>query len=274
MVALALDQQPWIALAIGNSRLHWFYFQGGQLQKTWDTPHLNSQDSSLATDWQAWSVTLADHQAQGINPPFPELWVASVVPDQTQIWKTYPQVKILTFRDIPMHRPYASFGLDRALAVWAAGSLYGWPVLVVDGGTALTLTGAISAQDCLGGVILPGLGLQLRSLTTATANLPQVPLPEHLPQRWATDTSTAIQAGVIYTLTAGLAANIGAWLQDYPHSQIVFTGGDGQHLGQYLQQWHTQHQQTIDWVASIHHAPALLAQGIQHLRQQQAFIRG
>ncbi|NJK40422.1 MAG: pantothenate kinase [Acaryochloridaceae cyanobacterium SU_2_1] len=272
MAALSQDRQPWIALTIGNSCLHWFYYLGPQLQQTWTTQHLSLSDSQLPSDtkWQQWSPALGYHQSQGIEPLLPSLWVASVVPAQTQIWQNYPRIKILTGADIPLHQPYMSFGLDRALAVWTAGSLYGWPVLVVDGGTALTFTGAVSAQECLGGCIVPGLGLQLRSLSLSTANLPKVPAPEHLPPRWARDTTTAIQSGVLYALTAGLAVGIGDWMQRYPHSQLVITGGEGQRLKQYLQEWYKQQKQTPAWLDQLRLVPTLLAQGMQRLRQQQA----
>ena len=34
---------------------------------------------------------------------------------------------------------YATFGVDRALALRGAGEKWGWPVLVIDGGTARAL---------------------------------------------------------------------------------------------------------------------------------------
>jgi type III pantothenate kinase len=38
-----LTQKNWLALAIGNSRLHWALFQENKLQSSWDTQHLSQQ---------------------------------------------------------------------------------------------------------------------------------------------------------------------------------------------------------------------------------------
>ncbi|WP_445240448.1 hypothetical protein [Microcoleus vaginatus] len=39
-----------IALAIGNSRLHWGLFAGKTLEKTWDTQHLNADTVSRLSE--------------------------------------------------------------------------------------------------------------------------------------------------------------------------------------------------------------------------------
>jgi hypothetical protein len=35
-----MSDSAWLALIIGNSRLHWAWFMGEKLQQAWDTPHL------------------------------------------------------------------------------------------------------------------------------------------------------------------------------------------------------------------------------------------
>jgi type III pantothenate kinase len=228
------DASPWIGLSIGNSRLHWFYYQGMHLDQTWDTPHILPEFlSSSPTDWREWqqhSPAFAYHSL----PQMPELWILSVVPSQTLFWQRYPYTRVLTVADIPLQIPYATFGLDRALAIWAAGTLYQWPVLVIDAGTALTYTGAISTTQCLGGAILPGLGLQLRSLHQFTAALPSIPFSEKIPPRWALDTPSAIHSGILNTLISGLTDFMQAWLQKYPTSALVMTGGDAVTLHHFL----------------------------------------
>lgn len=118
-------------------------------------------------------------------------------------------------------------GVDRAFALWGAGVTYGFPCLVIDAGTALTFTGADAHRRLIGGAILPGLRLQLHSLAQKTAALPEVKLPQTLPQRWARGTPAAIESGVIYTVLAGVQDFIENWWQQHPDSQIVLTGGDG-----------------------------------------------
>lgn len=162
------------------------------------------------------------------------LYIASVVPQQTLLWQAYPNGRVITLSDIPLEGVYPSLGIDRALALWGAGIKYKFPCLVVDGGTALTFTGADTNRTLVGGAILPGVGLQLQTLATNTAALPQVALGESLPKRWALNTSDAIIGGVIYTILAGVRDFVRDWLQQFPDSRVIFTGGDGQLLRDFL----------------------------------------
>jgi type III pantothenate kinase len=203
----------WTALVIGNSRLHWAEFSGDRLQKTWDTPHVNQDQTQLP----------------------PELWIASVVPSQNQFWQAHPHAHFISLEQVPLQGMYSTFGIDRALAVWGAIQTVGSPVLVIDAGTALTFTGA-DRDRLIGGAILPGLKLQFQSLAQGTAALPVVPLCSvPLPPRWVLDTETAIASGILHTVIAGLQSFIHDWRQTYPTSAVVLTGGDGDRLHAYLQ---------------------------------------
>lgn len=247
------EKSPWFALVIGNSRLHWAWFDRFTLQ-TWDTPHLSAE--SIATlirhdfDFKRCPETAAT--AATINPPPVSqvpLWIASVVPAQTILWQAYSKAHLITLDQIPLQHLYPTLGIDRALALWGAANTLGLPALVIDAGTALTFTGADAERRLIGGAILPGLGLQLRSLTEHTATLPNVPLPHvtlppietqtllSLP-RWATNTVEAIASGIIYTLLAGLQDFVVAWRQQFPESVIVLTGGDSHILHQHWQHQH------------------------------------
>ncbi|MGB3691211.1 MAG: pantothenate kinase [Spirulinaceae cyanobacterium] len=208
-----------LALAIGNSRLHWALFKDNALHQTWHTPHLQK--------------AVEKNQLPEELSTLP-LYIASVVPSQTALWQNYQRKKLLTLKDVPLSGMYPTLGLDRALALWGAGCVYGFPVLVIDGGTALTFTGANPQGEILGGAILPGLGLQLKALQQQTPGLPQIQLPKQVPARWALETKEAIASGITRVLTAGIYDFIQDWQRKFPHSQIVFTGGDGELLLTYL----------------------------------------
>jgi type III pantothenate kinase len=253
---------PWIALAIGNSRLHWALFVQNNIQKIDHTPHPALDGPQ---DWSGWQQ-LCPFIAQ--ENFYPELWVASVVPSQTQLWQHYPNVTILKRADIPLQGMYPTFGLDRAITLWSAGITYGWPVLVIDGGTALTFTGADAEGRLVGGAILPGLRLQLRSLQSQTAELPWVVLPTQLPELWATETEAAMQSGVVYGAIAGLTYRIEQWLLHHPKAPIILTGGDADFLGAYLNLWHQQ-QKPLPWIQSLKLDTQLLLDGIAAIRGKQ-----
>jgi len=245
-----------IALAIGNSRLHWGLFAGKTLAKTWDTEHLKADTVSRLSEaekgeYLVQTVMRSIEEISGQNllcrtatPALSTLdtlfsvglplVLASVVPQQTAIWQSYPDVRIITLDQLPIGGLYPTLGIDRALALLGAGNQFGWPVLLIDAGTALTFTGGNVNRYLVGGAILPGLGLQLSSLAQKTAGLPLVSLPENLPRRWAKDTAGAIQSGVVYATVAGVRDFIEDWRCLFPHSKIAITGGDRTLLLQYL----------------------------------------
>lgn len=218
----------WLGLIIGNTRLHWAWFQGQKLQTAWDTRHLQRPLAKLSP--ASLPPELADYQT---NLP---LYLASVVPTQTALWQPYPNLQILELDSIPLQGLYPNMGIDRALSVWGAGLVWGFPCLVVDGGTALTFTGVDTDSRLVGGAIMPGLRTQLQSLESKTAALPSVDLPLTTPSRWATNTTEAIASGIVYTVTAGILDFIQDWHKTYPLSRVVFTGGDGYMLHKYCQQ--------------------------------------
>ena len=201
---------------IGSSRSHWAWFAADKLSATSDLPHLPESRSPTVLDLPI-----------GFPYGLP-LWIASVVPSQTQLWQTYEAAQVLTLEQVPLQKLYPTLGIDRALALLGAGDRYGFPALVIDAGTALTLTGADPGGGLSGGAILPGLQLQMRSLYEHTAALPPLSAQDlpTLPPRWATNTPEAIQSGILYTLMAGLHDFIDDWLHSFPQSTIALTGGD------------------------------------------------
>jgi type III pantothenate kinase len=239
-----VNQRIWLALSIGNSRYHWAWFLDGQMQSSWDAAYFSDDMLSQLVSANLTNSDLLEllpidlqHQlaTEQINITQLPIYLASVVPSQTEIWQQLDRVKQLTLADIPLLNLYPSLGIDRALAIFGAGETYGYPALVIDGGTALTMTGVDDRQSLIGGAILPGLRLQFRSLSIGTAALPELELPVRLPARWGENTSDAIASGILSTITAGIKEFILDWERLFPHSSILFTGGDGEILFSYLQ---------------------------------------
>lgn len=262
----------WLALMIGNSRLHWALFSEENLYFSWDTQHLPASVIQQVAKCQ----TLGDFPRELLPPQLIEdinseehysrllvLYLASVVPSQTALWQHYSNVHEITLDQVPLQGIYPTLGIDRALALWGAGETWGWPMLVIDAGTALTLTGADANRCLIGGAILPGLGLQLQSLSQKTANLPLIDTKDGaIPPRWAINTQDAISSGVIYTIIAGIRDFIAAWWQDFPDSYITLTGGDRTLLISYLQ------AQFPDLAAKVIPDPNLIFWGMRSCRRR------
>jgi type III pantothenate kinase len=232
--------------------------------KTGDHTAFSSRDSPKHSPAQ-------DGRPQPMSPLVP-IVIASVVPHQTDLWQTwldrsaYPY-RILSLADIPLAGLYPTLGIDRALAGLGVGQRLGFPCLTIDGGTALTFTGFSSTgssrssltvpdnilhEDSLhdpsdvppshnpaigiliGGAILPGMGLQYRSLGQQTAQLSAVrskfesnaairPFP---PIRWARETLGAIDSGIHRAIGAIAWDFITDWRRRYPAAIVAITGGD------------------------------------------------
>jgi type III pantothenate kinase len=232
-----------LALVIGNSRLHWAVLSETLIHATWDTEHLDHEAiAQLCLDANSLNsfLTLAPK-----HPPDPltitsPMVVVSVVPEQTALWQQQVSCQSITLDQIPLKGLYPTMGIDRAIATLGAGQSYGFPVLVVDGGTALTLTGIDGDRQIIGGAILPGLRLQGRSLTQQTAALPEIEFsssassPASAIPRWAMTTPDAIRSGIFYTILSGVREFIEDWRSTYPDSKVVLTGGDGLFLHRHL----------------------------------------
>lgn len=264
--------KDWLALMIGNSHLHWGWFENATLQQSWDTAHLSAEGVDCLIRHQfdfSRCVSLVNAAIDRPSAAAIPLWIASVVPSQTQLWQSYADTHLLSLEQVPLKGMYPGLGIDRALALWGAARVLGLPALVIDAGTALTLTGADATGQLVGGAILPGLGLQLQSLSEHTAALPS--LSDRLnklrsiaptPLRWATNTPDAMISGVLYTLLAGIDQFIQTWLQDYPHSPIAWTGGDSDLL---FRHWQNQYPERA-W--TIHVDPDLVFWGMRSVVAQ------
>jgi len=288
-----VEALAYFVLLIGNSHCHWAWVEDNESSRfplvfCWDTsPFPEVAPSIDRSAWLNFCRTLWRSPIRGTAPPAAlvalersfllhnpgdqnrwhdatldaptPLYLASVVPTQTARFSVYPHLRRLTLTDIPLGNVYETLGIDRALAVWAAGQLTGWPTIVIDGGTALTVTGADPQGQFVGGAILPGVGLQFRSLAENTAALPLVSINDR-PSRWARNPGDALRSGIYYTILAGVQDFLQDWLGTYPHSSIYFTGGDGQWLWERLPQIQTDSPNP-----AIHYRSDLALQGIINL---------
>ncbi len=121
-------------------------------------------------------------------------------------------------------------GIDRLLdAVAAKSRLHpGEPAVLIDAGSAVTVDWLDEEHAFRGGTILPGLRLMAQSLHDHTALLPLVSIAEPVPDVPATDTISAMQAGIFHTVAGGIeriAQRIAARSSVPP--QVFVTGGDG-----------------------------------------------
>ncbi|MBQ1389509.1 MAG: type III pantothenate kinase [Clostridia bacterium] len=161
--------------------------------------------------------------------------ISSVVPSVTETVKealerlTHTNVMtvgpgIKTGLRILLDNP-VQLGSDRVADAVAAVNLYKAPLIIIDMGTATTVSVIDENKNYLGGMIIPGLRVSLDSLTMRTSQLPKIGIEP--PKRViGANTVDCMKSGIIYYSAAGIDGVIDR-IEDTLGSTctIVSTGG-------------------------------------------------
>ena len=120
----------------------------------------------------------------------------------------------------------ASLGHDRLAAVLGARlHVAQGAIVVVAFGTATTVN-VLSVDDVfMGGVILPGAGLMLRTLVRNTAQLPEVSIERGFDVPWPVATPDAIAEGVIRAQIGAVSETLARARERLGQVALVATGG-------------------------------------------------
>ena len=125
-------------------------------------------------------------------------------------------------------------GADRIANAYAAMRKYSLPAIVVDIGTAITFDVVSKNGGFLGGVIMPGVNLQLKSLNLNTSKLPQINVGAS-ENAIGDSTEKALLSGVI----RGTACAIEGLLYQCESelgskATVIATGGQSQLISEYM----------------------------------------
>ncbi len=136
---------------------------------------------------------------------------------------------IKTGLNIRMENP-ASVGSDLIVAAVAAVQSYKPPLIIIDMGTATTITVVDQGNTYIGGAIIPGIRVSAEALSSHAAQLPGIQLdrPERVIGR---NTVESMRSGIMYGAAAmmdGMAARIEEELGR--PATIVVTGGMAQFI--------------------------------------------
>ncbi len=116
-------------------------------------------------------------------------------------------------------------GADLVVGAVAALAITPGPVIVIDMGTATTITVVDENARFLGGAILPGLRLSMNALASGTSQLPQISL-EPPDKCIATNTVTCMQSGAILGSAAMLDGMIERMEEELgKKAAVIATGG-------------------------------------------------
>ncbi len=161
--------------------------------------------------------------------------IASVVPPLTNIVKTAmekylhttplivgPGVK--TGLNILMDNP-AQIGADLIVNAVAGLKYYGAPIIMIDMGTATTISVVDDKKNYIGGMILPGVKVSLESLVNRTSQLPKISL-EAPKKIIGKNTIDCMKSGIIMGQAASMDGMIERIWEELGYTaQVVATGG-------------------------------------------------
>lgn len=119
----------------------------------------------------------------------------------------------------------ATLGSDLVVGAVAALAEYPVPLVVIDFGTATTITVIDNKKDLLGGMILPGVMLSLKSLSSGTSQLPEIGLEP--PRKFiGTNTVDCMKSGILYSTAYGIDGFIENIQKELDEKvTVVATGG-------------------------------------------------
>jgi type III pantothenate kinase len=144
----------------------------------------------------------------------------------------------------------AQLGSDRVADAVAALHEYKPPIVIIDMGTATTLSVIDSNRQHIGGVIAPGVGISMNALTEKTAQLPKISLDP--PKKCiGSNTIACMKSGILYGAAGcidGLLDRITEELGETP--TYLATGGMAEFIIP-----HCRHKILLD--------PVLLLKGLQ-----------
>ena len=221
-----------IAIAVGNTRMHIGLFKGAELDQSHDV-ELGDRVRAVELVMGFWkSCAGSERRAVALSSVNEQLAaeLRSVLEDQLgeEVYElgTDLPVPIGVALD-----PEATPGVDRLLCAAASWDLLKQACVVIDAGTAVTIDFVDGEGVFHGGVIAPGLQMQLDSLSEGTDALPELVFEKPTGEPYGRNTASAMQRGVFHGVR-GLAWRM---VEEFATSYeafplVVATGGNAADL--------------------------------------------
>ncbi len=217
-----------LLIDLGNSRLKWVCARNGKIDK----------ESAGSGDFESFSLLQSTVSGEGPG----SVLVSSVAGSagaqkvarfcQTQ-WGVTADLLQSRAEQGGVRNGYqepATLGVDRWLAIVGAVSRHGKPLVIWDLGTATTLDAVDDSGQHLGGLILPGPGTMLDSLTRDT-KLMVPPVLQYAPPVPGLNTSEGIRGGVLAAQLGALNQFMRAVSERFQgEPSLIVTGGAAERL--------------------------------------------
>lgn len=188
---------------VGNTNTVLGVFKGKKLIKHWRI----SSDKQKTSDEHGMLIkNLFEHSGYSLDE-VSNIIISSVVPDVMHalenFCKKYCKINpllvgpgIKTGLNIKYYNP-KQVGADRIVNAVAGIEKYGYPLILIDFGTATTFCAISDKAEYLGGTIAPGIKISSEALFQNASKLPRVEL-QNPGMTICKSTTQAMQAGIVY----------------------------------------------------------------------------
>ena len=216
-----------LTIDIGNTRIKWAVWEGGQLVLDGDCEHksvftLELFESCIPVSEVINKICVANVAGESVVPAL-EQWAASRAIEDVVFLKVEKECCGVTIA----YSEASSYGVDRWAALLGAKSIYKKDVCIIDIGTAVTVDFMNKEGQHHGGVIMPGLEIMQAALLENTAQISiDIKDCDENPMWLASNTVDAVHSGTVQLLRAGLQSVCEQAIAQYGDSvAIILTGG-------------------------------------------------
>ena len=217
---------------VGNTNMVLGIYEDKKLVKDW---RINTYKQKTSDEYGMIISSLFEYNNMDINS-IDQIIISSVVPDVMHSLENFcikycnkqPMIVgpgIKTGLNIKYDNP-KQVGADRIVNAVSAIDKYGYPLIIVDFGTATTFCAISESGEYLGGTISPGLKISSDALFQRASKLPRVELVKP-GTAICKNTVSAMQSGIVYGYV-GLVEKIISMMKDELNNQdikVVATGG-------------------------------------------------
>ncbi|QJA09725.1 type III pantothenate kinase [Romboutsia sp. CE17] len=217
---------------VGNTNMVLGIYKGKELIKDW---RINTDKEKTSDEYGILISSLFKYENIDMSE-IKDVIISSVVPNVMHSLENFcikycnkqplivgPGIK--TGLNIKYDNPQ-QVGADRVVNAVAGIEKYGYPLILVDFGTATTFCAISDKCEYLGGTIAPGIKISSEALFQRASKLPRVELIKPGTTICKT-TVSAMQSGIIYGYV-GLVDKIIAMMKDelnYDNIKVIATGG-------------------------------------------------
>ncbi|MFY0627297.1 MAG: type III pantothenate kinase [Reichenbachiella sp.] len=221
-----------LVVDIGNTDVVIGLNENGSWIQNWRTP---SRIDLPVIEYDAW-LRSNFLEAELVSTDVDSVVISSVVPDLTQklaeainhvttIEPIIVNAEVIEKLNLgPNVKPH-QIGSDLVANAVSAYDRFHGNAIVVDFGTALTFTSIDEKGEVMGVAIAPGVRTSMKSLSSNTAKLPEIPLeiPDHY---FGTNTIAAMQSGIMQGYVGLVRHMVSETKKQHSHEpKVIATGG-------------------------------------------------